>query len=73
MTEKISSDQFELWLEHPLTRALHAYLTGAAKSIRDDWSNGENWTEASRIEVGVYEAIPRLTLEDLTEDPVDAE
>lgn len=63
--QTLTPEEFEAWRAHPVTETVCQYLRDLAAAGRRDWSNGENWTEESRIQVQAFEDLADLDLESI--------
>lgn len=59
---RLTKDDLEVWRAHPVTEVVHRYLRDFAAHIREQWSQGENWTEQARFQVQNLEDLATLDL-----------
>ncbi len=62
MRPNLTKDDLEAWRVHPVTEVVHQYLRDFAAHIREQWSQGENWTEQARFQVQNLEDLADLDL-----------
>ena len=62
---RLTKDDLEAWRAHPVTEVVHRYLRDYADAIRDDWREGENWTDEARFRVQNLEDLAELDLESI--------
>ncbi|MDP6801120.1 MAG: hypothetical protein QF744_15025 [SAR202 cluster bacterium] len=62
-----SKEEHEAWLAHGVTRAVLKYLRDLALETREEWFNGESWTDQARWETAAYEDVVNLPYEKLDE------
>lgn len=61
---------------NPVTEAVHKYLRDRAATVRESWSEGENWTEEAKIRVEDWEDIADIdadTINQFYEEPDEQE
>lgn len=46
--QRLEAEEFEAWLTHPTTVKVNRYLQELEMNIRDQWANGEAWTDEMR-------------------------
>ena len=61
----LSKEELEAWKAHPVTEIIHKYLRDFARSIRESWSQGDNWTEEAKYCVQAYEDLADIDLESI--------
>jgi hypothetical protein len=61
----LTKDDFQAWRGHPVTEAVDHYLRDFAAHIREQWANGENWTDEARVQLQNLEDLADLDLESI--------
>ena len=59
---RLTSDDLEAWRAHPVTEIVHQYLRDYAQWMRDQWAEGENWTEEAKLQVMNFEEMADIDL-----------
>ena len=59
---RLTSDDLEAWRAHPVTEIVHQYLRDYAQWMRDQWAEGENWTEEAKLQVINFEDMVAIDL-----------
>ena len=59
---RLTPDEFQAWRAHPVTEIVHQYLRDLEALIREQWSQGENWTEQALFQVQNLEDLAGLDL-----------
>ncbi len=62
---RLTKDDLQAWRAHPVTEVVHRYLRDFAAHIREQWTQGENWTEMARFQVQNLEDLAALDLESI--------
>ena len=62
---RLTKDDFRAWRDHPVTVIVRRYLTDSAAKMRDDWAQGENWSDQARMEVLNFEQLADIDLESI--------
>lgn len=58
----LTKDDLEAWRVHPVTEIVHRYLKDYAQWMRDQWAEGENWTEEAKLQVTNFEEMADIDL-----------
>ena len=60
---RLTKDDLEAWKAHPVTEIVHRYLRDYAQWMRDQWAEGENWTEQAKFQVQNFEDLAEIDLD----------
>ena len=62
---RLTKDDLQAWRAHPVTEIVDQYLRDLAVFIREQWWQGENWTDAARCHVENLEELMTLDLDNI--------
>ncbi len=62
---RLTKDELEAWRANPVTEIVHRYLRDFASHIREQWGQGENWTDEARFQVQNLEDLANLDLDSI--------
>ncbi len=62
---RLTKDELEAWRAHPVTEIVHLYLRDYAQYIREQWAEGQNWTDEARFQVQNLEDLAELDLDSI--------
>ena len=60
--QRLTKDDLQAWKAHPVSEIVHRYLKDYAQWMRDQWAEGENWTQEAKLQVMNFEEMAEIDL-----------